>query len=134
MLLNEYENILLENGVLTRLNKSFENNTLVNKPPAPPVIMKEAKSDETSRPEHLSVALQEFANNDPILNSGKCPKEKELNPRTKRCVKKCKPGFLRNIEFKCRKKTRKISKTNSKTNSKTKTKTNSKTNSKIKYR
>ena len=108
ILLNEYENILLENGVLTRLNKSFENNTLVNKPSAQPVIMKEAKRDETSPPEHLSVALQEFANNDPILNSGNCPKEKELNPRTKRCVKKCKPGFLRNIEFKCRKKTRKI--------------------------
>jgi serine/threonine protein kinase len=30
-LINEYENILLETGILTRLNKSFENNIIVNK-------------------------------------------------------------------------------------------------------
>jgi hypothetical protein len=30
-LISEYENILLETGILTRLNKSFENHTIVNK-------------------------------------------------------------------------------------------------------
>jgi hypothetical protein len=33
----------------------------------------------------------------------KCPLEKELNTRTKRCVNKCKPGFVRNKLFKCKK-------------------------------
>jgi len=34
-LLEEYENILLQNGVLVRLNKSFENHKLVDKNPVP---------------------------------------------------------------------------------------------------
>jgi hypothetical protein len=106
-LLNEYENILLEIGILTRLGKSFENNNLVNKPPAPPVIITESKSDEKSPPQHLSATLQDFANKDPITISVKCPEEKEFNPITKRCVKKCKEGYERNDKFKCRK-TKKI--------------------------
>ena len=110
-LLNEYENVLLEVGVLTRLGKSFENNNLVNKPPAPPVIMTESKSDEKSPPQHLSAVLQEFANKDPIEISVRCSEGKEFNPITKRCVKKCKEGYERNQIFKCyrvAKKTKKV--------------------------
>jgi hypothetical protein len=102
-LLNEYEHILLETGVLTRLEKNFKNNNIVNKPPAPPVIMSVSKIDEKSPPKYLSVDLQEFADKDPILISVKCPEEKEFNPITKRCVKKCKEGYKRNDNFKCRK-------------------------------
>jgi serine/threonine protein kinase len=112
-LLNEYENILLEIGVLTRLGKSFENNILVNKPPAPPAIMKQAKKDDTSasksksksKSKHLSVELQEFANKDAteisteLLN--KCPEGKELNPNTNRCNNECPEGYERNENFKC---------------------------------
>ena len=110
-LLNEYENILLEIGILTRLGKSFVNNVLVNKAPAPPAIMKEAQMDEHMPPEYLSVELQEFANKDPIEINVKCPDSKEFNPITKRCVKKCKEGYERNEKFKCysvAKKSRKI--------------------------
>ena len=111
-LLNEYEHILLEIGILTRLDKSFVNNVLVNKAPAPPAIMKEAQMDEHMPPEHLSVALQEFANQDPIEITVKCSESKEFNPITKRCIKKCKEGYERNENFKCysvaKKKTKKI--------------------------
>jgi len=110
-LLNEYEGVLLEIGVLTRLGNSFENNNLVNKPPAPPIIMKEAKIDEKSPPQHLSAILQDFANKDPIEITVRCPEGKEFNPITNRCVKKCKEGYTRNESFhkftKCRK-TKKI--------------------------
>ena len=101
LLLSEYENILLEIGILTRIRKSFENHILVNKAPAPPIIMKKTKSDEHSAPEHLSAKLQEIANNDPIDIIIRCPEGKEFNPTTKRCVKKCLPGFVRNDKFKC---------------------------------
>jgi hypothetical protein len=114
--LNEYENLLLELGMLTRTEKSFENNILVNKAPAPPSIMKKAKSDERSAPVHLSAALQAIADKDAIdislrkkLNKNfdkQCPKEKDLNPTTRRCVKKCNPGFSRNDKFKCTKNTK----------------------------
>jgi serine/threonine protein kinase len=107
LLLSEYENILLEIGILTRIGKSFEKHTLVNKSPAPLQIMKEAKSDEHSAPERLSPILQEFANKDPMEITVRCPEQKEFNPITKRCVNKCKEGYLRDDRFKCRK-TRKI--------------------------
>jgi hypothetical protein len=110
-LLGEYENVLLELGVLTRLKKSFENNNVINKNPAPPVIMSVSKNDEKSPPKYLSVALQELADKDPILTSVKCPEEKEFNPITKRCVKKCKAGFKRDDNFKCYNITRKTKKT-----------------------
>jgi hypothetical protein len=55
----------------------------------------------------LSAALQEFADKDPIFISVKCPEGKEFNPITKRCVKKCKEGYERTEQFKCRK-TKKI--------------------------
>jgi len=115
-LLNEYENILLEIGVLTRLNKSFQNNMLVNKPPASPVIMKQSKKDEKSESKHLSAELQEFANKDATEIATelviKCPEGKELNPNTNRCNNECKSGFSRDSNFKCystKKRTRKIS-------------------------
>jgi hypothetical protein len=38
----------------------------------------------------------------------KCPLHKDLNLKTNRCVKKCKSGFTRNKNFKCRKNTLKI--------------------------
>ncbi len=101
-LLNEYEHILLEIGILTRLGKSFENNILVNKPPAPQKIITETKIDEKTPPQYLSSDLQEFANNDPFIISVKCSEGKEFNPITKRCVKKCKEGYKRNEKFKCR--------------------------------
>jgi serine/threonine protein kinase len=127
-LLNEYENILLEIGVLTRLNKTFENNTLVDKSPAPPIIMKEIKIDSKSSPKHLSAELQSFANKNIIEIEISCGENKELNPITKRCVKKCKQGFTRNSKFQCRK-TRKARKTISKSKSKSRSKSRTKSRS-----
>ena len=65
LLLNEYENILLELGILMRLKKSFKNHTLVNKLFAPSIIISKSKSDDKSLPQYLSQELQEFANKDP---------------------------------------------------------------------
>jgi len=109
-LLNEYENILLEIGILTRLEKSFENNKLINKPPAPPVIMTEAKIEEKSGSQNLSATLQEFANKDPIIISLKGLKNKEIPPLTKKYVTRCKNGYESDYKFGCSdtKKTRKI--------------------------
>lgn len=117
-LLNEYENVLLEMGVLTRLKKSFTNNILVNAPPAPPIIMNESKSTST---EHLSVALQKMADKNPVeLTNNKCPEHKIINPKTNRCVKKCVSGYIRNNSFRCVKQTMKqrLNKTGSKNKNK----------------
>jgi len=94
-LLNEYEGILLEMGILSRLEKSFKNNTLLNKPQIS--IVRYAPPST----KYLSAALQVLANEDPIEINVGCPEGKELNPITNRCIKKCKDGYERNDKFKC---------------------------------
>ena len=86
LLLNEYENILLELGVLMRLGKSFNNHILINKLSAPSIIISKSKNDEKSHPQHLSYELQELANKDPIELRKICPYNKELNIKTNKCV------------------------------------------------
>ena len=108
-ILDRYENILLETGVLTRLNKKFENNKLVNKKPLPTII----RNNNSNQGQPLSKEFERFANLDPITNK-KCPPTKELNIKTNRCVNKCKPNYSRNSKFRCVKnKTNKINKTKS---------------------
>jgi hypothetical protein len=97
ILLNEYENILLEIGVLTRLKKSFKNNNIVNKSPAPHSIMSISKIDEKSQPKHLSVELQNFADKDPITKEQQVTKKYKKcikNRRTNKCVKTFVGGYL----------------------------------------
>ena len=43
-----------------------------------------------------------------------CPSDKELNPTTGRCVKKCSPGFSRDENFKCKTKKNKTKKNKTK--------------------
>tara|TARA_B100000900_G_C20083631_1_gene515049 strand:- start:232 stop:405 length:174 start_codon:yes stop_codon:yes gene_type:complete len=32
-----------------------------------------------------------------------CAEDKELNPKTNRCINKCKSGYARDADFKCKK-------------------------------
>ncbi len=120
-LIDEYENILLEIGILTRLKKTFENHIAVKTKPM--VIKKEKKNnliEETPLKD-----LEKIAMLDPVhisqtkkqrpkpkqkqkqnisLMSQNCPPNKMRNPITRRCVKKCNQGFVRQVrnnKFKC---------------------------------
>ena len=107
MLLDEYENILLQMGVLTRLNVSFENHNIVKTlKPDNQTIKKPSRGRKSKK---LSAELQALANEDPIpsvvvpsVAVKSCPEGKELNPFTNRCVNKCKEGHSRNNNFQCR--------------------------------
>ena len=81
-LLDEYETILLENGILTRLNVSFNNHKLEYKPSIPNVIVNQKKIGSN----HLSRELQEIASNDPVEISVKCKEKKELNTKKKNII------------------------------------------------
>jgi serine/threonine protein kinase len=121
-LITEYENILLELGILTRLKKSFKNHNIIKKEPAPKAIIKEAKIDSISPPKVLSEQLSKLADKDAIEIVVNCGENKEFNPITNRCVKKCKDGWERDSNFKCVSlKSKKTRKTASKTSSKSKT-------------
>jgi serine/threonine protein kinase len=115
-LLNEYENVLLEMGILTRLKKSFENNNVINKKPVLSRIISASKIDEKSPSNSYSevtlhannITRKTKKNKSYKMNPIKiCPLNKELNPRTNRCVKKCPDRYLRNEKFRCFKGTRK---------------------------
>lgn len=105
ILLSEYENILLESGLLARMNKDFIDHNLEDKRPVPTKIIEEYKEELRSPPKPLSAELERIAEMDPvrIITTRSCPEGKELNPNTNRCVNKCNPGYNRNEEFKCRK-------------------------------
>ena len=131
-LINEYENILLETGVLTRLKKSFKNHIITNNKPVSENIMKKIQTEDASfnsnsisisrsKSKSLSKELESLATLDPVttsLSASKsvvspasaisptnklkiCPKNKEVNLATNRCVNKCKQGQTRNAKFKC---------------------------------
>ncbi len=84
ILLDEYENILLEDGILSRLNNNFENHKLVNSSPMPSSIMRFAKKEEetnrTSKP--LSEHLESIAYLDPGKARGKSRTRKNRNRST----------------------------------------------------
>jgi hypothetical protein len=84
ILLDEYENILLEDGILSRLNNNFEDHKLVNSSPMPSSIMRFAKKEEetnsTSKP--LSEHLESIAYLDPGKARGKSRTRKNRNRST----------------------------------------------------
>jgi serine/threonine protein kinase len=100
-LLIEYEKILYEMGILYRLKKTFKNHKLVKK---------FYDNNHTSSSRLLTNELNELnelANKDPSEFSVSCSKDKIFNPFTKKCVKKCKKGYSRNMNFTCKKTRRK---------------------------
>jgi serine/threonine protein kinase len=106
-LINEYEDILFDCQLLDKYNKHFENNQLVDGPTVPKRIEKSIESIDKE-----DVVLSQGEINDVVLSTiYRCPPEKEYNPKSKRCVKKCKDGYSRSADFKCKKnKTVKIQK------------------------
>lgn len=97
-ILDEYENILLQTGILTRLNKTFRDHNIINQSPVPESIKKAPSQKTTITDKNATYNVVELAQ---MVHDKKCPQEKELNPKTNRCVKKCSSGYQRNSEFKC---------------------------------
>ena len=99
----DYEDIMDRHGLLTKFNKHFENHKLVNGPVIP-VRLVNAVADAVDNVKNLilSPAELEVVAVSPVRD---CGADKDLNPTTKRCVKKCESWQTRNANFKCRIKT-----------------------------
>jgi len=95
-LLAQYEDLLTTSGLLEKHNKHIENHLIANKVSAEMKIA-EAIAD-SSFMVHVDKA-DDAAKNIEIVRD--CPVGKEFNPLTKRCVAVCKPGKVRNPDFKC---------------------------------
>jgi hypothetical protein len=95
-LINEYEDILLNTGLLARLNLKFVNHTPVTK-----IVIKEEKEKEEIQ---LKFDIADSDSSPFVVAQnmvGDCPLGKTRNPITKRCVKHCKPGQIRDNKFHC---------------------------------
>jgi len=104
-LINRYEYLLLNSGLLEKHNKHFENHVLKEGPPTDITIQSKIKS---IHPEDINISEEEKQKN--IMSKlVLCPPEKELNPYLNKCVKKCKKAMSRNDRFKCVKTNRKKS-------------------------
>uniref|UniRef100_A0A6C0IS67 Protein kinase domain-containing protein n=1 Tax=viral metagenome TaxID=1070528 RepID=A0A6C0IS67_9ZZZZ len=86
-LIEEYENILLEMGVLIRLHKNFKNGNLISESPVPTSLLLEQYKHEKAKPKSLSTKLSEFANED-IVSLSQSKKNKSLTNTKKWHYKK----------------------------------------------
>jgi len=125
ILISEYETIMLETGILVRQKKDFENHQLINRLPISKTTLEMMVKEDSSSARSLSKALENVAkldanvlyvsdnsksnrksnskSNSKSISSKtfskkkrkRCPPEKELNKKTRRCIKRC-PGVRRN--------------------------------------
>jgi serine/threonine protein kinase len=92
-LLEEYENILLEMGVLMRLHKDFKDGSVIDKSPVPTSLLLEQVKDERVKPKSLSSKLSNLANEDIVSLSGS--NKNKISSNTKKWFNKRKPKFTR---------------------------------------
>jgi hypothetical protein len=124
-----YEAILEKYEILKKYNMHFKDHALVEGAAIPVVLEKKIAEVAEKSPAVSPKEIKELLAKDPEAlepkpnevketkeKKGKkekkgfgsaCPEGKERNPKTRRCVNKCKPGEERNERFECRKTQRK---------------------------
>jgi serine/threonine protein kinase len=84
VLLNEYETILLETGILLRLKKDFVDNTITNRPPVSKTTLSHMmREDRASKSKSLSASLEHIANLDPGINAFAIKSKSKDNRKSK---------------------------------------------------
>jgi hypothetical protein len=91
-LLAQYEDLLTNSGLLEKHNKHIENHLIANK------VSREMKVAEEIADSGFVPPLAVTENIEIVRD---CPVGKEFNPLTKRCVKVCATGKVRNPAFRC---------------------------------
>jgi serine/threonine protein kinase len=92
-LLAQYEDLLTNSGLLEKHNKHIENHLIANG------VSREMKVAEEIADNSSFVVPLAVTENIEIVRD--CPAGKEFNPLTKRCVKVCATGKVRNPNFRC---------------------------------
>lgn len=88
---SEYTNILEDTGVLAKYKTNVAN------APIPTSIRNKINSIHMADISMTPTEIQRVVNE----TITKCPPDKEMNPKTRRCNNRCKDGYARNPEFKC---------------------------------
>ena len=113
--INLYEQILKNNGILTKYNKHFFKNNLLDGPSLTIKVKKRINSVNINNVNISPIEMKQILKKDNTALDPKkvCSPNKELNPKTNRCIKLCKTGYQRDSNFHCKKnKTAKIPNSN----------------------
>jgi serine/threonine protein kinase len=101
MAINRYELILKQSGLLDKYNAHFENHRLVEGQSIPQGVSQAIQSVKR-RKLVISKTARELVIRKPNDSPDRlCPPGKEYKRITRRCVNKCKDGYVRNENFKC---------------------------------
>ena len=99
-----YENILESNGLLKKHNKQFIQHKLMdNREHISGIQRRIENADDNNillNPAELKSRQVEV--DETIVKVKQCALDKELNPKTNRCVKTCKQGYSRDTDFNCK--------------------------------
>jgi hypothetical protein len=95
--IQNYEVILEKSGLLKQYGKQFIDHELVDIPQIP---LHTSLNINQLNTQTVSISPNDAKN---VIQTilKKCPTNKEYNPNSKRCVKTCKSGYMRNDKFKC---------------------------------
>jgi serine/threonine protein kinase len=100
-LLSMYETIMIESGLLHKYNKLYSNHLLVTGNQIPLDVRNDiydiVDDDFIVKAHAISDKMPE----EKLEIKRLCPDGKEFKQNTKRCVKLCKDGYIRNVDFKC---------------------------------
>jgi len=115
---SQLEHILIDSGLLEKYNKEIHQHILRDK-----VVKPEKKIEkllEGTKPDVVvdREIVMSTPGKEPILKLKECSPRKERNPKTRRCINKCKPGYIRNEDFKCVREFRKANRISSNKSSK----------------
>lgn len=124
--IRKYEGILEKHNILKKYNVHFKNHILTEGALIPLVLEKKIETASAKSPKVSPKEIKEMLAENPealdpvpskkvsvykkkklVIRTSNCPEGKETNPKTRRCVKKCKEGETRNDKFECRKTQRK---------------------------
>jgi hypothetical protein len=119
---SQLEHIITESGLLEKHKKEINEHIvrdIVKKP--------DTKIEKKLKKLNPDIGIDtEIINMTPgketVLILKECPPGKERNPKTRRCINKCKSGYTRNSDFKCIRDFRKANRISSKKSTKNSTK------------
>ena len=98
-----YKDILDKYGLLEKYDMRFENGLLVEGREAPIKLKKlprAVRSDKLKGDDMETISIQPSVLDIITKRVNECPNTKEVNPKTGRCVLKCKDNYTRNAQFK----------------------------------
>jgi hypothetical protein len=98
---SQLEHILIESGLLEKHKKEIHDNIVIDHNKKPETKIKKLLANSTPDIKVNEKLVLSTPGKEPVIKLKDCPPEKERNPKTRRCVKRCKPGYTRNTDFKC---------------------------------